>query len=105
MMSPKNYFQVFAKPILFVGILLTVAGVFSFTRMQTNLFPEVMFPRSTIIADAGQLPIDRMMITVTKPIETAVKRVQGVTVVKSSTTRGASTIDVFFQWGLDTYAK
>lgn len=101
----KSYFQVFAKPILFVGILLLVAGAFTYTRMQTNLFPEVLFPRITIIADAGQLPIDRMMITVTKPIESAVKRVQGVTVVKSSTNRGVSTIDIFFDWGLDTYAK
>ncbi len=101
----KGYFQIFAKPILFVGILLTVAGVFSYTRMQTNLFPEVLFPRITIIADAGQLPIDRMMITVTKPVESAVKRVQGVTVVKSSTSRGVCTIDVFFNWGMDTYSK
>ncbi len=105
MIDQKNYFQIFSKPILFIGMLLLVAGVFSYTRMQTNLFPEVLFPRITIIADAGQLPIDRMMITVTKPIETAVKRVQGVTIVKSATTRGGSTIDVFFQWGLDTYAK
>jgi len=105
MMSSKNYFQVFAKPIVFVAILLVAAGLFSYTRMQTNLFPEVLFPRITIIADVGQLPIDRMMITVTKPIETAVKRVQGVTIVKSSTTRGTCTIDVFFQWGSDTYSK
>ena len=104
-MDNKNYFQVFTKPILFVGALLLVAGVFSFTRMQTNLFPEVLFPRITIIADAGQLPVDRMMITVTKPMESAVKRVQGVTVVKSSTSRGVCTIDVFFNWGLDTYSK
>ncbi len=105
MTSSKSYFQIFAKPILFVGILLLVAGTFSFTRMQTNLFPEVLFPRITIIADAGQLPIDRMMITVTKPLESAVKRVQGVTIVKSSTSRGVCTIDIFFDWGLDTYAK
>lgn len=38
-------------------------------------------------------------------MESAVKRVQGVTVVKSSTNRGVCTIDVFFDWGLDTYAK
>ena len=105
MNSSKGYLQVFAKPILFVGILLLIAGAFSFTRMQTNLFPEVLFPRITIIADAGQLPIDRMMITVTKPLESAVKRVQGVTVVKSSTSRGVCTIDIFFDWGLDTYSK
>jgi multidrug efflux pump subunit AcrB len=73
--------------------------------MQTNLFPEVLFPRITIIADAGQLPVDRMMITVTKPVESAVKRVQGVTIVRSRTSRGTSTIDIFFDWGLNTYGK
>lgn len=101
----KNIYQVFRKPILFIGLLLLMAGIFSYTRMQTNLFPEVLFPRITIIADAGQLPVDRMMITVTKPVESAVKRVKGVTVVKSTTSRGTSTIDVFFEWGLNTYEQ
>nr|WP_294899623.1 efflux RND transporter permease subunit [uncultured Pedobacter sp.] len=101
----NNYFQVFAKPIVFIGVLLLVAGIFAYTRMQTNLFPEVLFPRITIIADAGQLPVDRMMITVTKPLESAAKKVRGVTVVKSNTSRGNCTIDIFFQWGLDTYAQ
>ena len=98
-----NRYEVFKKPILFVGLLLLIAGVFSYTRMQSNLFPEVLFPRITIIADAGQLPVDRMMITVTKPVESAVKRVKGVTSVKTTTSRGTSTIDIFFEWGLNTY--
>lgn len=99
----KNYFQVFIKPILFVGILLLVAGTYSYMQMQTNLFPEVLFPRITVVADAGQLPIDKMMITVTKPLESAVKKVKGATVVKSNTSRGATSIDVFFEWGVDIY--
>jgi multidrug efflux pump subunit AcrB len=100
-----NMYGVFKKPIIFIGILLLIAGIFSYTRMQSNLFPEVLFPRITIIADAGQLPVDRMMITVTKPVESAVKRVKGVTVVKTTTSRGTSTIDVFFEWGLNTYEQ
>lgn len=105
MLNKKNIYQVFTKPILFIGLLLFMAGTFSYTRMQTNLFPEVLFPRITIIADAGQLPVDRMMITVTKPLESAVKKVRGVTIVKSNTSRGNSTIEVYFEWGLDTYAQ
>ncbi len=101
--SKNNYFKLFSKPILFIGLMLLMAGVFSYTRMQTNLFPEVLFPRITVIADAGQLPIDKMMITVTKPLESAVKKVKGVTVVKTNTSRGATTIDVFFEWGVDIY--
>lgn len=99
----KNYFQIFQKPIVFIGLLLLLAGIFSYTRMETNLFPEVLFPRITLIADAGQQPIDRMMITVTKPLESAAKKVKGVRVVKSSTSRGNCVIDIFFDWGLDVY--
>ncbi len=100
----KNYYKIFTKPILFVGILIFIAGVYSFTRMQTNLFPAVQFPRISIIIDAGQLPIDRMMITVTQPIESAVKKVNGVRVVKSNTSRGSATVEVYFDWGLDIYS-
>lgn len=103
-MQRQSFHQLYAKPILFVGVLLLLAGFYSYTRMQTNLFPEVLFPRITVIADAGQQPVDRMMITVTKPLESAVKKVQGTTVVKSSTSRGSCVIDVYFQWGLDIYA-
>jgi len=102
-MNKQNYFQVFAKPIIFVGVLLLVAGVYFYSEMQTNLFPEVIFPRISLIVDAGQQPIDRMMITVTKPIESAVKKVKGVKVVKSSTSRGSCMIDIFFDWSTDVY--
>ncbi len=99
----KNYYKIFKKPILLVGILIFIAGVFSFTQMKTNLFPEVQFPRISIIIDAGQIPIDRMMISVTQPIESAVKKVNGVRLVKSSTSRGSATVEVYFDWGLDIY--
>src|SRR5574344_2961314 len=95
----KCMHQLYAKPILFVSILLLLGGIFSYTHMQKNLFPEVEFPRITLIADVGQQPIDRMMITVTKPLESAVKKVPGVSIVKSYTGRGSSDIDVYFKWG------
>lgn len=103
-MNKRGLHQLYAKPILFVGLLFLLAGIYGYTQMQTSLFPEVLFPRITIIADAGQQPVDRMMITVTKPLESAVKKVQGTTVVKSSTSRGSCVIDVYFQWGVDIYA-
>jgi multidrug efflux pump subunit AcrB len=100
----NNYYKTLKKPILLVGILVFIAGVFSFTQLKTNLFPEVQFPRISIIIDAGQIPIDRMMISVTQPIESAVKKVNGVKIVKSSTSRGSATVEVYFEWGLDIYA-
>jgi multidrug efflux pump subunit AcrB len=99
-----SYFQTYRKPILLIGLLLLAVGLFAYSRMQTALFPEVTFPKITLIADAGQQPIDRMMITVTKPLEAAVKRVKGVTVVKSSTSRGSCVIQVFLNWNVDVYS-
>lgn len=100
----RCFHQIYSKPIMFVGLLILLAGIYCYSQMQTNLFPEVLFPRITVIADAGQQPIDRMMITVTKPLESAVKKVPGVTIVKSYTGRGSSDIDVYFKWGTDIYA-
>ncbi|MBC7447415.1 MAG: hypothetical protein H7330_05095, partial [Hymenobacteraceae bacterium] len=48
-----TYFQTYRKPILLVGLLLLIAGIFAYTRMPTALFPEVNFPKITLIADAG----------------------------------------------------
>ena len=53
MKTTLSIHQLYAKPILFVGLLLLLAGIYGYTRMQTNLFPEVLFPRITVIADAG----------------------------------------------------
>src|SRR5574344_1080917 len=100
----RCFHQIYSKPIMFVGLLILLAGIYCYSQMQTNLFPEVLFPRITVIADAGQQPIDRMMITVTKPLESAVKKVPGVTIVKSYTGRGSSDIDVYFKWGTEIYA-
>ncbi|GAB3327653.1 CusA/CzcA family heavy metal efflux RND transporter [Hymenobacter humi] len=102
--ADSTYFQTYRKPILLVALLLLAAGIFAYQRMQTALFPEVTFPKITLIADNGQQPVDRMMITVTKPLESAVKRVKGVTIVKSSTSRGSCVIEVYLTWDVDVYA-
>lgn len=100
-MNQKNYYKKYRKPFLFIGFLLVTLGIFTYNKMQTALFPEVMFPKVKLIADVGSTPIDRMMVTVTKPIESAVKRVKGVTVVKSVTSRGSSDVQIYFNWGVD----
>jgi CzcA family heavy metal efflux pump len=78
-----------------------LGGLYSYHRMQTSLFPDVVFPKITVIADNGEQPVDKMMITVTKPLEIAIKRVNGIKMVRSSTNRGSCTIEAFFTWNID----
>lgn len=100
-MPDKNYYRIFLKPILFVLLVLMLIGIFSYHKMATSLFPDVTFPKIMVIADNGEQPVDKMMVTVTKPLEIAIKRVNGITSVRSSTSRGSCTIEAFFDWGID----
>jgi heavy metal efflux system protein len=98
---PHNYHHIYQKPILFLLLGIILLGYFSVSRMQTSLFPDVVFPKITIIADNGEQPVDKMMVTVTRPLEIAVKRVNGIQTVRSSTNRGSCTIEAYFDWNVD----
>jgi heavy metal efflux system protein len=100
-MNNKGHHHFFLKPILFVLLAFLIWGIYSYFSMQTSLFPDVTFSKITIIADNGEQPVDKMMITVTKPLEIAIKRVNGITTVRSSTNRGSCTIDAFFKGNVD----
>lgn len=81
--------------------LIILGGLFSYSKIQTGLFPEITFPKIKIIADAGQQPVDKMMITVTKPLENAVKKVQDLKTVRSTTSRGSCEISAFMNGNSD----
>ncbi len=81
--------------------LIILGGFFVYSKMQTSLFPEITFPKIKIIADAGQQPINKMMITVTKPLENAIKKVQDLKTVRSTTSRGSCEISAFMDWKAD----
>lgn len=49
-----SWYQLFQKPVLFIGVLLLLLGIYSYLNTTKGLFPEVEFPRITLIANAGQ---------------------------------------------------
>ncbi|MBF9252842.1 efflux RND transporter permease subunit [Pontibacter sp. 172403-2] len=97
----KNFFVNYKSPVAVVLAIILLAGAFAYTRMQTSLFPEVTFPKIKVIADTGLQPVGTMMITVTKPLENAIKQVPGLQLLRSTTSRGSSEISAFMDWGAD----
>src|SRR5438105_15391106 len=91
------------KPIVFVILILVVAGIYLATTVPVSVFPEVDFPRILVGVDNGVAPIDQMMVTVTRPLEEAVNSVEGLERVVSITSRGTAEIDLFFSWKVDMY--
>ena len=69
--------------------MILVGGIFAYTRLQTSLFPEITFPKIKVIADAGLQPVDKMMVTVTRPLENAIKQVPDLQTIRSTTSRGS----------------
>ena len=97
----KNFFVSHKNPVAVVLFIILAAGVFCYTQMQSSLFPEVTFPKIKIIAENGLQPVNKMMITVTKPLENAVKRIPHLKNIRSTTSRGSCEISAFIDWGSD----
>src|SRR5450755_955148 len=94
----KFFFLTYKNPITVLLVLIMGGGIFSYSRMQTSLFPEITFPKIKIIADAGLQPVNKMMVTVTKPLENVIKQIPDLTMIRSTTSRGSCEISAFIDW-------
>ena len=95
----ENYwFARYSKSLIFLIIVLAVAGAYLAFTIPISVFPTTDFPRVIIGVDNGVMPIDQMMVTITRPIEEAVNSVPGLQQVRSITSRGSAEIDLFFDW-------
>jgi CzcA family heavy metal efflux pump len=94
----NNFFLRYKNPLTVLLVLILGGGVFVYTKLQTSLFPEITFPKIKVIADAGLQPVDKMMVTVTKPLEAAIKQVPDLQLIRSTTSRGSCEISAFMDW-------
>src|ERR1700737_4348227 len=86
---------------IFLILTLTLLGGYLAFTIPVSVFPSTNFPRVLIAVDNGVMPIDQMMVTVTRPIEEAVNSVPGLLQVRSLTSRGSAEVDLFFDWNSD----
>jgi CzcA family heavy metal efflux pump len=89
------------RAIYLLSALLVIAGLVSVFRLPSNIYPELSFPRIVILAHAGDLSPQNMLLTVTRPLEEASRTVLGVRRVHSRTIRGATEIEVLFNPDMD----
>jgi CzcA family heavy metal efflux pump len=94
----KNFFLSYKNPLTVTLVIVLLGGLFVYTKLQTSLFPEITFPKIKVIADAGLQPVSKMMVTVTKPLENAIKQVPDLQYVRSTTSRGSCEISAFLDW-------
>jgi CzcA family heavy metal efflux pump len=95
----EQFFIKFKNPLIAIVIFSLIGGFFAFKKTETALLPDVVFPKVKIIAENGEQPVDKMMITVTKPLEEAIKQVPFLQRLYSTTSRGECEINVYLDWG------
>jgi CzcA family heavy metal efflux pump len=101
--SPSYWVSRFSKPVLFLILTVAFVGAYLAFTIPVSVFPETNFPRILVAVDNGVMPIDQMMVTITRPLEEAVNSVPGLQQVRSTTSRGTAEIDLFFAWDVDMF--
>ncbi len=99
----RNWFADNSKSVIFVIIVVALVGAYEAFTIPVSVFPSTDFPRIVIGIDNGVMPIDQMMVTITRPVEQAVNSVQGLETVRSITSRGTAEVDLFFDWKVDMF--
>ena len=94
----RNFFNSYKNPVTVLIVIILLGGFFAYSKLQTALFPEITFPKIKIIADAGQQPVKKMMITVTRQLENAIKQVPDLQRIRSTTSRGSCEISAYMDW-------
>src|SRR6266704_2468937 len=95
------WFHRLSRPVLFLTISLALVGGYLALTIPVSVFPNTDFPRIVVGVDNGVMPIDQMLVTITRPIEEAVNSVPGLQKVTSITSRGSAEVDLFFDWKSD----
>ena len=102
--SDNSYwFAKHSRSVIFLILTLALLGGYLAFTIPVSVFPSTNFPRILIAVDNGVMPIDQMMVTITRPIEETVNSVPGLLQVRSITSRGSAEVDLFFRWDVDMF--
>jgi HAE1 family hydrophobic/amphiphilic exporter-1 len=86
-----------ARFMMAIGIILL--GIIAFQHLAIDLFPDISYPVVSISTEYEGASPEDIEISLTRPIEKRVSRIQNVRFVSSRSREGISTVILEFYWG------
>ncbi|MEO8419337.1 MAG: efflux RND transporter permease subunit [Methylophilaceae bacterium] len=95
----KDWLQLHRLSLLFLLLIAALGGGLAAWNLPVGLFPNIDFPRIVVNIDAGDRPVDRMVVEVTQPLEKALRAVPEVQGIRTTSSRGSADLSISFAWG------
>jgi CzcA family heavy metal efflux pump len=83
--------------------VILAAGFFALFRIGSGIYPEVEFPRISVVVHLGDDPPEILQATAVRPVEEALATVLGVRRIRTRINRGAAEISLLFAPGTDMW--
>ena len=82
-------------------ILVLAAGIFTYSALPVELFPEIEFPLVTVTTFYPSANPEAVAEEVTAPVENAIKGIDGLDSIQSISSENRSVVIVTFEFGTD----
>lgn len=83
------------------SVLLLLVGVYAFTQLNIEAYPDPAPPLVEVIAQSPGWSAEEMERLITVPLETELNGIKNIDVIRSISLFGLTNVKVYFKWGTD----
>ena len=89
--------------VLLLFVAVCGAGVYSLTNLPIDAFPDVSPNLVQVFAEAEGVAAEEVEQLITRPVEVAMMGIPGVKKIRSLSSHGLSTVNIYFEDDVDIY--